>query len=199
MLSNNSIKGKASYGWSFLFFISCLLLPAKGLFAQDARITRNEDPSEYILQMDFESAEKSRVWDTTCSFASGLKYPGKVQNEPSIDPTSGMIQARFGYYLYHPMAFMKQVEGAVFADLDLMFQGDRVTATIHNIYYMEYARDRYGKFSPKTSKKYTLEELNKKKARDSRKKHLQTIDKNMRMLLTNLHQTLSEIKSASIH
>jgi G:T-mismatch repair DNA endonuclease (very short patch repair protein) len=97
------------------------------------------------------------------------------------------------------MAFMKQVEGAVFADLDLMFQGDRVTATIHNIYYMEYARDRYGKFSPKTSKKYTLEELNKKKARDSRKKHLQTIDKNMRMLLTNLHQTLSEIKSASIH
>lgn len=199
MHSRNKIYGKADFRKPFLLFILIVLFQENVLNAQDARITRNEDPSEYILKMDLDSADKSRVWDTACTFASGLKYPGKVQNEPSIDPSSGIIQARFGYYLYHQMAFMKQVEGAVFADLDLVFQGERVTATIHNIYYMEYARDRYGKFSPKSSKKYTLEELNKKKARDSRKKHLQTIDENMRMLLTNLHQTLSEIKSASIH
>lgn len=199
MRFRNSIRGKAVFGRPFLFIVFCLLLAGTDLFAQNEQITRNEDPSEYILKMDIESADKSRVWDTACTFASGLKYPGKVQNDPLIDPATGIIQARFGFYLYHQMAFMKQVEGAVFADLDLVFKEDHVLATIHHIYFMDYDRDRYGKFSPKSSKKYTLEELNKKHARDSRKKHLQTIDENMRVLLSNLHQTILEIKSASVH
>lgn len=199
MHSRYKIYGKADYGRPFLFILLCLMLPEMDISAQEAVITRNEDPSEYILQMDINSAEKSRIWDTICEFATRLKYPGKVQNEPVIDTSSGIIQARFGFYLYHQMAFMKQVEGAVFADLDLVFQDNQVLATIRNIYFMDYARDRYGKFSPKSSKKYTLEDLNKKRMKDSRQKHLHTIDENMRMLLSNLHQSILEVKSASIH
>jgi hypothetical protein len=198
MHSRNINFGKA-FQRPFLLFSLLFLALDNEVPAQNIPIIRNTDPTEYIQRIELTPVDRPRIWDTVCEFASQLKCPEKVENMTLIDKTTGKITTQFGFYLYHQMAFLKQVEGAVFADLVIEFKQGQVVAAIRNIYFMDYTRDRYGKFSPKSSKRYSLEELDKKRKNDSWREHSVTIDENMRMLLSNMYHAILDIKSASVH
>jgi hypothetical protein len=182
----------------FLFFCFLILVQGYDLLAQEVHIIRNEDPIEYFQRTEIDNRDSSRIWDTVREFAAQLKSPGKVENDAVIEALSGNIKTQFGFYLYQKTAFLKQVEGAIFADLDIELQKDQVLTTIRNIYFIDYNRDRYGKFSPASSKKYALEDLIKTRKNDAWKQHFLTVDDNMRLLLSNMEKLIMEIKEASL-
>ena len=193
------IHGKAIQGKPFLLSVLFILILGNNLSAQDLYIIRNENPTEYIQRIEIDPPDKARAWDSCRAFATQLKYPGKVENDAIMDESLEKIAGQFGFYLYRQMAFLKQVDAAVFADLEIDFQQNQVVAAIRNIYVMDYARDRYGKFSPISSKRFTLEDLPKKRNNDTWRKHLNTIDNNIRLLLSNLNKSIEEIKAASLN
>lgn len=192
------IHGKAFIGGPFLLYLLFTLIHENDLHGQDVNIIRNQDPIVYILKIDVENSGKKSAWDNTKEFVSQLKYPGKIENGAIIDETIGTIKTQFGFYLYQETAFLKNVDGAIFADLDVELQMSQVVTTIRNIYFIDYARDRYGKFSPKTTKKYSLEDLIEKRKSDTWKGHFITVDENIRLLLSNLEKSVFESKEVSI-
>lgn len=195
---NIFIHGKVVPGIPFLLSVLFILIIGNDLSAQDLYIIRNENPTEYRRRIEIDAPDRSRAWDSCRAFATQLKYPGKVENDALMDESLEKIEVQFGFYLYHQMAFLKQVDAAVFADLEIDFQQNQVVAAIRNIYVMDYARDRYGKFNPISSKRYTLDDLEKKRNNDTWRKHINTIDNNMRLLLSNLNKSIVEIKAASL-
>jgi hypothetical protein len=138
-----------------------------------------------------------RVWGAVKQYVSNLKYPEKLNNKIIIDDQSGSIKANFGFYLYQKLSFMKQVDGAVFAELDILYMDGQIFSAIRNIYFIDYDRDRYGKFSPSTSKRYALEDLLKKRNNETWTNHFRTIDENMNSILSDLEKSIHEIKKVS--
>ncbi|MBS0000513.1 MAG: hypothetical protein KFF73_16150 [Cyclobacteriaceae bacterium] len=197
MHSDAFISGKASLRWPFLFLLWIVPVMVPPLHAREMEIISHGDSGEYISRIQFNAAELERVWETAEAFASRLKFPEKVDNRADIDDLKQTINARFGFYLYQQTAFLKQVDGVIQAELEIIFEGDRVTAAVRNVRFIDYARDRYGKFSPRSSKKYALEDLREKRNDEIWQGHFTTIDENMMMLLSDLEKSILEINEAS--
>jgi len=198
MLFKYKIYEKTGYVRSFILPFVIILFTGVPLFAQDqVQILSDEDPIVFSMHCEIQPDDPSRVWDTVKEFASLLKYPGKIENKALIDDFSGTIKVQFGFYLYQKLSIMKQVDGAVFADLDIILRNNQVISSIHTIYFIDYIRDRYGKFSPRSSKKYTLEYLRKKRKDDVWKEHFRSIEDNMDLLLTKLEKSVLKINEVS--
>jgi len=156
------------------------------------------DSGRYERRIRFDAADHSRVWDTALKFANDLKYPERMENQPESDKLNGQIHANFGFYLYQQTAFLKQVDGVITAEVDIQVKDDFILAAIHDIYFIDYARDRYGKFSPKTSRKFALPELKEKKKNNKIwQEHFITIDENLNQLLNELQKSLDDILNSS--
>ena len=189
--------GKRQQRLAFPIFLIISLLLIDRLFAQEIIPEKVEDHIEYEHQIEFDPSQQSRVWESAKEFSSQLKYPDKIDNKPVIDELSRTIRAKFGFYLYNKSAFLKQVDGAVFANINIVIEGNRLVSTVRNVYFIDYRRDRYGKFSPGSSKKYTLEYLRKTRNNSTWKDHFISIDENMTLLQSNIEKYVLEIKEVS--
>jgi hypothetical protein len=188
---------KAGHYRPFILFFLFFLGLVNRMQAQNPLENSDQDLIEYVRYIEIDATDSMRIWDSVVLFASDLKSPGKLSSNTIIDDYSGSIKAHFGFYLYQNLSFIKQVDGAVFAEMNLLYANNQISSIIRNIYFIDYARDRYGKFSPSSSKRYALEDLIKKRKNEIWKQHFRTIDENMNSILSNLEKSIREIKEVS--
>ncbi len=191
------IMGIASLCWLFPLFLIITFVLNCQLFAQESKQGMVDFNFDYHKKIEIDPGLISREWEKVKEFSSQLKYPDKIDNTPVIDELSRTIKTQFGFYLYKKSAFLKQVDGAVFADLYIDFEENRLVSTIRTIYFIDYRRDRYGKFSPRSSKKYTLEYLRKTRNNPTWKNHFLTIDENMTLLLSKIEKCIQDSNEVS--
>ena len=197
MHSDLPVCGKAILTWPFLFLAleTCLLAYPGSDHSKASGLPA--DSGTYSRTIRFEDSEREIAWKKAVEYADALKLPEKVENKAVVDELNRKINTMFGFYLYKQAAFLKQVDGAVMAELDISFEADTMVAIIQNIYFIRYARDRYGKFSPRSSRKYPYGDLINKQKGESWLNHFKTIDEKMNLLLVELQKSVQEEKEAS--
>ncbi len=110
-----------------------------------------------------EKHEKDIPWDQLMPVVEKHRVQTKQKQVLVIDSLHGTLNCLIGFYLYRESAFLKQVEGLVLADLKLKVGREAYISIISDIRLIDYTRDRYGKFSPGTSRKHPLEKLDLKR------------------------------------
>lgn len=197
MRSDLHISGKAIVIWPFLFiFLQAFIKAGPGPDNSTVTIVP-ADSGKYRAVVQFMESEQDKAWTKAVEFAETLKLPEKIENKAVVDEVSRKIKTMFGFYLYKQTAFLKQVDGAITAELDIAFEDERMFVIIHNIYFIRYERDRYGKFSPRSSKKYPYGDLLKKQKGEIWQNHFRTIDEKMNSLLFELQKLVQDEKEAS--
>lgn len=196
MHSDISVCGKAIPTWPFLFFVlqPCLLAYPGSVHSNVSVISA--DSGKYQATIRLMDSEREIAWEKAVEFADALKLPEKIENKAVVDELNRKINTMFGFYLYKQTAFLKQVDGAITAELDISFETGRMIALIHNLYFIRYQRDRYGKFSPQSSRKYAYGDLLKKQKGEIWREHFKTVDEKMNLLLIELQKLVQEEKEA---
>ena len=197
MHSDLHISGKAIVIWPFLFLIWLTFVQAGPGPRNSTESMVPADSGKYEKVIQVMKSQREKAWEKAVPFADDLKLPEKIENEAVVDELNRKINVMFGFYLYKQTAFLKQVDGAITAELDIAFEDDRMFLIIHNIYFIRYARDRYGKFSPRSSKKYPYGDLLKKQKGETWQNHFRTIDEKMNSLLFELQKLVQDEKEAS--
>ena len=197
MRSDLHHSGKAIVIWPFLLlFIQAFVQADPNTDISYLSMVR-ADSGKYESVVLIIKSEQDKAWAKSVEFADKLKLPEKIENKAVVDEVNRKINTMFGFYLYKQSAFLKQVDGTITAELEITFEDERMFAIIHNIYFIRYARDRYGKFSPRSSKKYPYGDLLKKQKGETWQNHFRTIDENMNSLLFELHKLVQDEKEAS--
>jgi hypothetical protein len=197
MHSDFHIIGRAVLVWPFLLLLIQMHLSAMPEHPGADKPPVLFDSGVYVSRIYFTEPERLKVWTKAGEFAAELKLPEKIENTPVIDELNKKINAMFGFYLYKQTAFLKQVDGVITAELKILIEEEKMVAIIDNIYFVDYARNRYGKFSPKSSRKYSYEEIMKKQKDMIWQDHLSTIDEKMNLLLIELQKSVNDEKEAS--
>jgi hypothetical protein len=83
--------------------------------------------------------------------------PDQVTKEVQSNEQLTELNHHFGFYLYVKPTLTKQIDGIIMADITINVEEKKYQYTINNFRFIKYARNRFGQFVPKSSKKYPLE------------------------------------------
>jgi hypothetical protein len=185
-------KGKALIG-SFLIFL--ILVFSNYVTGQTPTLPVNgEGMVEYTGLIDTDSLSYLTLWDNAMKYLNTLSVPDQLTKDVQVNEKLTEMSHQFGFYLIVKPALTKQVDGVMMADIIIGVKDSKYEYTINNFRFIKYARDRYGVFVPKSSKKYPLEKYypgNKKKTWQA---HFEAIDSKIEKLTTDLEGKMIEIR-----
>jgi hypothetical protein len=188
-------KGKALTG-PFLIFL--ILIYSHYVAGQTETITlpvNDQGLVEYTRSVDTDSLTYLTLWDNAIKYLSTLSVPDQLTKDVQVNENLTAMSHQFGFYLIVKPALTKQVDGVVIADIKISVKDSKYEYTINNFKFIKYARNRFGVFVPKSSKKYPLEKYypdNKKKTWIA---HFEAINSKMEKLTTELGVKMIEIRN----
>ena len=150
---------------------------------------------EYAGSVDTDSLTYLTLWDNALEYLSTLSVPDQLTKDVQVNENLTEMSHQFGFYLIVKPALTKQVDGVMMADIIISVNDSEYEYTINNFKFIKYARDRFGVFVPKSSKKYPLEKYypdNKKKTWIA---HFGTINSKIEKITTELGAKMTEIRN----
>jgi hypothetical protein len=186
-------KGRALAG-PFLIFLAMIF--SHYVASQTVSLPlNNEGMVEYAKSVDSDSLTYLTLWDNAMNYLSALTVPDQLTKDIQVNQNLTEMSHQFGFYLIVKPALTKQVDGVMMADIKISVNDSKYEYTINNFRFIKYARDRYGVFVPKSSKKYPLEKYypdNKKKTWQA---HFEAIDSKIEKMTTDLEEKIIEIRN----
>jgi len=117
----------------------------------------NEGKVEYYNPIETDSVDYFTLWDNARAFLGSLSVPDQLTKEVQSNEQLTELIHQFGFYLFIKPTLTKQIDGVVIADISISIEDTKYQYRINNIRFIKYARDRFGKFVPKSSRKYPIE------------------------------------------
>ncbi len=186
-------KGKAL---SRPFLIFLILINASMVAAQTVTLPTNvEGMVEYTKSVDTDSLTYLTLWDNAMKYLSTLSVPDQLTKDVQANETLTEMSHQFGFYLLVKPALTKQVDGVMMADIKISVNDSKYEYTINNFKFINYERNRFGVFVPKSSKTYPLEKYypdNKKKPWIT---HYEAINSKIEKLTKDLETKMVEIRN----
>lgn len=167
-----------------LILISFINYPG---FGQTVALPVNDEGKvEYTNTVDTDSIDYFTLWNNAGEFLSSLTVPDQLTKEVQTNEDLTELRHQFGFYLIVKPALTKQVDGVMMADIMVKIIDSKYTYTISNFRFIKYARDRFGQFVPKSSKKYPLEKYYPDSKKKTWKAHFVEINDKIAKLQLNL-------------
>ena len=188
-------KGKALTGPFLIFLILIYSHYAAGQTETITLPVNDQGMVEYTSSVDTDSITYLTLWDNAIKYLSTLSVPDQLTKDVQVNENLTAMSHQFGFYLIVKPALTKQVDGVVIADIKISVKDSKYEYTINNFKFIKYARNRFGVFVPKSSKKYPLEKYypdNKKKTWIA---HFEAINSKMEKLTTELGVKMIEIRN----
>lgn len=181
--------GKAFPGPFLLHII--LLLNAPALMAQTGVLPVNESGKvSYQGSIPVDSATYLVLWDRATKFLNTLSVPDQIHKEAESNAALTELFRQFGFYLYVKPGLTRQIDGVVIADIHLGISEKGYAYRIDNYTFIKYARNRFGNFTPKTSRRYPLESYYPDSKKKSWETHFETINVKMTDLIGKLEENM---------
>lgn len=185
-------KGKA-LARSFLIFI--ITISSVPVFGQTVSLpVNNEGKVEYRKSMDTDSLTYLTLWDNAMIYLNTMSVPDQLTKDVQVNEDLTELSHQFGFYLIVKPALTKQVDGVMMADILISVKDSKYEYTINNFRFIKYARDRYGMFVPKSSKKYPLEKYYPENQKKVWTAHFETINSKIEKITTDLEGNKTEIR-----
>ena len=188
--------GKALAG-SFLLLIGTLACTTPVIGQTTSLPLNQEDKVEYVHAVETDSLPYLTLWDNAMEFLDSLTVPDQLAKEVMASDDLTELRHQFGFYLIVKPALTKQVEGVMMADLNMKFNGSGYEYSINNFRFIKYARNRFGVFVPKSSKKYPLENYYPDNQKKNWQTHFETINSKIQNIAVNLEQKMKEIRNSN--
>lgn len=186
-------KGKA-FSRPFLLILFLNLFSFQ-VIAQSVILPVNEEGEvEYRNEVDTDSLTYLTLWDNALEYLNTLSVPDQLTKEVVASKDLTELSHQFGFYLIVKPALTKQVDGVMMADITIKVEGSKYEYVINNFRFIKYARDRYGKFVPKSSKKYPLEKYYPENDKKIWRTHFDTINSKIDNIAANLELNMTEIR-----
>lgn len=186
-------RGKAFTGPFLIFLISAFTHYVNG---QTVSLPVNdEDRVEYTKSVDTDSLTYLTLWDNAMKYLSALTVPDQLMKDVQVNEGLTEMSQQFGFYLIVKPALTKQVDGVLMADIMISVNDSKYKYTINNFRFIKYARDRYGVFVPKSSKKYPLEKYYPGNKNKTWKAHFDTINSKIEKMTIDLGEKMTEIRN----
>lgn len=112
---------------------------------------------EYIKTVESDSVDYYTLWDNAMTFLNSLSVPDQLTKEVMSNKQLTELKHQFGFYLYVKPTLTKQIDGVIIADIIVQVEKTKYQYRINNFRFIKYARNRFGQFVPKSSKRYPLE------------------------------------------
>ena len=184
------ISGKTLFG-SFLFSVF-LFLSQVGM-SQENIFPENDGDIVYTNQIISDSINQITLWENALDYLGSLELINQVKGqEAEIDNEGKKAMASQGFYLLKKGVVTKQIEGVIESTTTIRIIPGGYAYSINNILYQPYARNRYGKYAPKSSKKYSLESIYKKKSSKEWIQHFDDINRKIEEIIYNLESKMSK-------
>jgi hypothetical protein len=186
-------KGKALTGPFLIFLIMSF---SHYLAGQTVSLPVNDEGIvEYTKTVDKDSLTYLTLWDNAMKYLNTLSVPDQLTKDVQVNEKLTEMSHQFGFYLIVKPALTKQVDGVMMADIIISVNDSKYEYTINNFRFIKYARDRYGVFVPKSSKKYPLEKYYPDNKKKIWKAHFEAIDSKIEKLTTDLEGKMIEIRN----
>jgi hypothetical protein len=179
------------------FLLSCLIIlfSLPGI-SQTADLPLNDQGKvAYFKSIKTDSLEYLTLWENATKYLNTLSVPDQLKKETQANEDLTELLHQFGFYLFVKPTLTKQIDGVLMADIKIKIINSEYAYTIDNFRFIKYARDRFGKFVPKSSKKYPLELYypdNKKKAWNT---HFEEISSKMQNITKILEEKMTDIRN----
>jgi hypothetical protein len=116
-----------------------------------------EGKVEYHDSVLLVDGDYHNLWGNAIGFLNALSVPDQLAKEVKVSGDMRELSHQIGFYLYTKPGLTQQIDGVMMADITLTIEEGKYEYRIHNFRFIKYARDRFGKFSPESTKKYALE------------------------------------------
>jgi hypothetical protein len=186
-------KGKVLTG-PFLVFLILIFSPYVDGQTVSLRVN-DKGRVEYNKAVDTDSLTYLTLWDNAMKYLSTLTVPDQLTKDVKVNENLTEMNHQFGFYLIVKPALTKQVDGVMMADIKISVNDSKYEYTINNFRFIKYARDRYGVFVPKSSKKYPLEKYYPENKKKTWIAHFEAIDSKIEKLTTDLEEKMIEIRN----
>ena len=179
------IHGKVP-GWLSLFPVFLILIHFS-MAEQAATLPINQDGKvEYYDSIVSGIDDHHLLWNNAIVFLNRLGVPDQLTAEAEVNVDTNELKQQFGFYLYYKPALTQQVDGVILAEITLKIEKGKYTYRINNFRFIKYARDRYGRFTAESTKKYPLELYYPDSKRKTWQTHFAEIDSK----ITDLEQKM---------
>lgn len=186
-------KGKA-FSRPFLLILFLNLFSFQ-VIAQSVILPVNEEGEvEYRNEVDTDSLTYLTLWDNALEYLNTLSVPDQLTKEVVASKDLTELSHQFGFYLIVKPALTKQVDGVMMADITIKVEGSKYEYKINNFRFIKYARNRFGKFVPKSSKKYPLEKYYPGNDKKTWRAHFETINSKIENISTDLELNMTEMR-----
>ena len=184
------LSGKTLTG-SFLF--SAFVLLGQTGEAQNTIFPEVDGSIVYNEKVLSDSTDQITLWENALDYLGSLKLIDQVKDqEVYISHDNLIATARQEFYLFKKGIVTKQVEGVLESAVTIKIIPGGYKYRIDSILYQQYSRNRYGKYSPKSSKKYSLESIYAKKTSSDWQKHFVEINSKMEEMQLNIKQKMEK-------
>jgi hypothetical protein len=161
---------------------------------QTVSLPENSDGKvEYCNSIETDSIGYFYLWNNAERFLSTLSIPGKLKKEARANENLTELSHQFGFYLFSKPALTRQIDGVIIADINIKVLDTKYEYRINNFKYIKYARDRFGRFVPKNSKRYPLERYYLDNKEKKWKTHISEIDSKMINMTGKLEKEMIEL------
>ena len=186
-------KGKGFSG-PFLLFLFLNIFSFQIIGQTISLPENNEGKVEYRNEVDTDSLTYLTLWDNALKYLNTLSVPDQLTKEVQASEDLTELSHQFGFYLIVKPALTKQVDGVMMADISIKVEGSKYEYRINNFRFIKYARDRFGKFVPKSSKKYPLEKYYPDNDKKTWRAHFEALNSKIENISTDLEAKMAEIR-----
>ena len=123
-----------------------------------------------------------------------FKSPGKYITPLVYFVVGLVVIGGGGFYLYKKSALTKQIDGVIIADLTINVEESKYQYQINNFRFIQYARNRFGQFVPKSSRKYALEKYYPDNQGKTWRGHFEAINVKIEKMATDLEVNMYEMR-----
>lgn len=156
-------------------------------YSQDSIFPEVEGRIVYSKRIVSDSLNTVALWQNALDYLESLELMDKVKGqEIVIDNVDKVASAHQEFYLFKKGVITKQIEGVVKASVSIQIVSGGFEYSIDSILYQAYARNRYGKYAPKSSKKYSLESIYEIKSSKEWMRHFNSINGKIEEIMSNL-------------
>jgi len=154
-----------------------------------------EGKVEYHESVISDHSDYCTLWKNAIGFLSTLSVPDQLNREARINEEMSELNQQTGFYLFTKPGLTKQIDGVMVVDITLKIEEGKYNYRIHNFRFIKYARDRFGKFSPESSKKYALELYYPDSKKRSWKTHFEEINSKILELEQKMNAKLTSYRN----
>ena len=150
---------------------------------------------EYASSVDTDSLTYLTLWDNAMKYLNTLYVPDQLTKDVQVNENLTAMSHQFGFYLIVKPALTKQLDGVMMADIKISVKDSKYEYTINNFKFIKYARNRFGVFVPKSSKKYPLEKYYPDNAKKTWISHFEAINSKIENITAELGSKMIELRN----